>query len=521
MKKSLWVFGIVMLAGAVFLSFTIWTVDREKGKVTVRETVLFGEPEQAAGLKVEMGTHWDSRLLWETCYEPGRTEEADSRFSFSAKQVLWEGKRRGFVYVDIPSSRGTAGAVNGNSGKPAEQEIDLSLAPMAPLLKAVADETAPGEERTDVLAVRDYLERYPAMMSAATGKIEDREIGSWGWQDGLEEILDLRVPEDAFAEVTIRKNAQGAVTGYWYTLRGGYFLTGTSAFGTAGCFYGFRRESREDSGIVRDGADSYLYFLPYMGGEKRPDDWMKGVDAERVVRVCALPAGTVPVELVLDEKEEYLYLAARDESRYYFLVYRVDGQSLTLQQQITILERQELPAGAESFWRGCRQMQVQEDGVLITWGGNLFVFLARQEGKAERGSLANVDDMSAEADGKCSYRVWCSGVFPLGEIKEDSENENSWQRLAELSVFADENVFAFDGRRLALAAVDRWGDLSTRLLVYLDGQPVYSGFYEYSGELDQAFGTWEGDRIQAQGAASGASRRGGMAQKPLRIFFEP
>lgn len=509
MKRSLWVFGIVMLAGAISFPLTLWAVDREKGKITVRETVLFGDPAQAAGLRVEMGTHWDSRLLWETGYEPGKTEEAGSRFSFSASQVRWKQKRRSYVYVEIPTSRGTVMTANGNSGKTVEREVDISQDPMAPLLTAVADRTAPGEERTEVLAVRDCLTHYPSMLIVANGEIGKRgflyEIG-WGWQDGLE-IFDLRVLNDDLAEVTIRKNDQGAVIGYQYTIRGGYYLTGTSAFGSDGCFYGFRRENGENYSIVRDGADSYLYFLSYMGGEKKIGSGVQGLDTEGIVKVCTLPAGVVPVELVLDEKEEYLYLAARNESRYYFFVYGVDGRSLTLLQQIPILEREELPAGAESFWHDCRQMQVQEDGILITWGGNLFVFLAK--------------NMSAEGNEGNQYRVWCSGIFPPGEINGQSENENSWKRLAELSAFADENTFAFDGERLALAAVDRWRNLSTRLLIYRDGRMVYSGFYEYSGELDKAFGTWEGDSIQAQGAVSGTSRRSGMAQKPLRVFFEP
>lgn len=509
MKKSLWVFGIVMLAGAISFPFTLWAVDREKGKITVRETVLFGDPDQAAGLRVEMGTHWDSRLLWETCYEPGKTEETGSRFVFSPAQVLWKETPTSFVHLDIPLGRGTAGVVDGNSGKTVEREINIDAEPMALLLQAVAERTASGEERTEVLAVSDFFERYPAMLSASNGETAgDQMIYLAGaWDDGLAEIFDLRVPKDALAEVTIRKSDQGAVTGFKYTIRGGYYLTGTSAFGNDGCFYGFRRENKEDYSIVDDGADCRLYFLPYMGGEKRRIGWVQGIDTNGIVKVCTLPAGVAPVELVLDEREERLYLSARDESRYYVFVYRVDGRSLTLLQQIPILEREKIQPGAEGFWHDYRQMQVQEDGILITWGGNLFVFLAKH--------------MPAGADKEDQYRVWCSGTFPLGEIKEESENESSWERLAELSAFADENTFAFDGERLALAAIDRWGNLSTRLLIYREGQLVYSGFYQYSGELDKAFGTWEGDRIQAQGAAGWGARRSGMVRNPLRISFEP
>ena len=212
MKKSLWIFLFILLAGGIAFPLTLTAVDREKERVRVKETVLFGDPGEAEGLRAVLGTHWDSRLLWETVYEPGKTEEAESSFSFHGDQVLWKEEPAARVNLEWRISYGTARAVNGNNGKTVESEINLASEETGPLLQAVADRTKPGEEHTEILAVRDYFETYPAMMSVFD---EERNLYSPGfWSDRLARIFDLRVPEDDLKKVTVWKNAQGAVTSF-------------------------------------------------------------------------------------------------------------------------------------------------------------------------------------------------------------------------------------------------------------------------------------------------------------------
>lgn len=493
MKKSLWIFAVVIFTGALVFPLTLKAVDSEKEEIEVKETVLFGDAGEAEGIWMEMGTHWDSRLLWETRYQPGKTEEAKSRFTFFPDQVLWKKESAAVVNLERSMNYGTAQVINGNNGAKEEQKYDILSEPVAPLLQAAAERTAPGETHTETLTVKDYLEYYPAYIKVFH---EERDVYLAGaWTDRLEEIFDLRVSEDARAQVTVSKNDREAVTGFEVRISD-YGIIGTFDFGEEGCFYSFYREYREDGEALKDGTPCCIYYLPYLENPYKKRGYT--IDVDGIRSVCSLPEGVIPVELVLDEEGDCLYLAAKDGSRYELFVYEIRGQELVERQRLSVPETEDMDREDEGFPR-YRQMRVQEDGILLTWEGNHFVFLAEREGE---------------------YRVWCVGSFPVAVKDEKAKDEDTYDRLAEVSVFADENAFAFDGERLALAAVDRWRDMSTRLQVFRDGELVYSGFYEYSGELDKVFGTWEGDCIQVWGEASwGARQHSSVTQKPLRLYF--
>lgn len=491
MKKGLWIYAVLILAGVSIFPLVCGAVNSEKEKIEVTETVLFGDAQAAEGILLEIGTHWDERLMWTTMYQPGRAEEAASSFTFSPEAAVWRKKSTAYAEINIYSGYGTANGYDGNTGREQELEIEIDSELYALVLQGVADRTAPGEEHTEIVALSDYYEYYPLSFHAVS---EERKVFfANSWSDYLAEYFGLRVPEDDLREVTIKKNAAGAVTGFQYNVySGGYYLTNISAFGGSGCFYTFYRESMDEHAELYEGETYYIYYLPYMENEKSYSDELT-VDLERIERVYRLPEGVLPVELVLDKEEGLLYLTAKDQMQYYLFVYEAAGGLLMERQRLPVLAA-ELSREGEAAFPYYRQMTVQEDGILITWEGNRFVFLAEEDG---------------------NYRVWCTDIFP-GALESGRVN-SAYGLLEEESAFPLENSFAFDGRRLALAAFDRWGDLSTRLLVYTEGRLAYSGLFEYSGELDRTLGLPESESIQAQGAANGRLRKNGAEQNPLKV----
>ena len=493
MKKSLWISVIIILAGIAVLPAACRRIGEEKERVEVTETVLYGDVREAEGIRLEIGTHWNDRLLWTTRYQPGRTGDAETEFSFSADGVLWKEQPAIDAGFCSYSEYAVGMAYDGNTGnRIAGQGVDIASQPMDKMLQAVADRTAPGERHTEIVAAADYHEYYPFTFKVLNE--EKKLVLNEFCSDYLMELFALRVPEDALYEVTIEKNIDGTVAAFRQKVHsGGYSPKDIFAFGTEGCFYAFSRRNTENYREIYDGQAYCIYYLPYVGEERTYGRDSYTIDTERMERVCELPEGLAPVELVLDEEEKNLYLTARDRRQYFLLIYEADGERLSLRQQLPVRETALSDTG-EASYTDFTQMRVQEDGILMTWEENSFVFVTKTAGE---------------------YEVWCSGVLPA---KEDGEEKSAYYSpLVEESAFPHENSFAFDGEKLALAAFDKWSDLSTRLLVYRDGELVYSGLYEYSGELDNRFGTVARECIQAQGASNGRSRSSGMALNPLRV----
>lgn len=495
MKKSLWISVVIILAGLAALPAACGKINEEKESIEVTETVLFGDVKEAEGIRLEIGTHWDNRLLWTTWYQPGKTADAETEFSFSADGVFWKEQPTVDAGFHFSSEYSVGMAYDGNTGKRITgQGVNIASLPMDKMLQEVADRTAPGEQRTEIVAAADHYDYYPITFKVVNE--EKRLVLNDFSTDWLMELFALRVPEEALYEVTVEKNADGAVVALRQKVHsGGYYPQDVFAFGSEGCFYTFSCRRYENYGEIYDGQACCIYYLPYVGDSRTYSRDSYTIDTERMERVCELPEGLAPVELVLDEEEKNLYLAAKDERQYYLLAYETEeGGRLSLRQQLPVREMKISDAG-ETAYTYFVQMCVQEDGILMTWDENSFVFLAETAGE---------------------YRVWCSGVFPAAEESRE-EKRAYYSPLVEESAFPRENSFAFDGEKLALAAFDKWSDLSTRLLVYREGELVYSGFYEYSGELDKRFGTVARELIQAQGASNGRSRLSGMVLNPLRV----
>ena len=130
------------------------------------------------------------------------------------------------------------------------------------------------------------------------------------------------------------------------------------------------------------------------------------------------------------------------------------------------------PAPMEQASVKLDKMSFCEGGILVTCSDNSFCFIVRDE------------------EG-CS--LWCQGVFP------DPGERTTY----ETAPFPEENVCAFDGERLVLAAYERRGSLNVVLAVYGQEGERYGGLYRHSSE-----GDWDG----GFGCPEGISPQGSRAQ---------
>ena len=164
MKRGLCIFILTVAAGLCSILFAFLAVDSGKGNIAVTETVLAGDVAAAEGVLVEVGTHWEGQLLWDTKYEPGRVQEAASIFGFSSQETKWgysnprawsssftssgqvgSYRDRSTAYVDmdvISTDFGTALGVNAATGNITYGDIYIENLPWSRLLQAAADQTA-------------------------------------------------------------------------------------------------------------------------------------------------------------------------------------------------------------------------------------------------------------------------------------------------------------------------------------------------------------------------------------------
>lgn len=520
MKKDLCIFILAAAAGLCAIPIAVWTVDSGKGNIMVTETVLEGSVEEAEGISVEVGTHWEGKLLWNTEYQPGHVQDAASKFDFSSQGTKWsysnweawssnftysgevgDWRDRSTAYVKlgvVSTDFGTARAYNA-AGNRTYFDVMIEDLPWSRLLKAAKEQTPAGETRTVTLRIRDYYDYYPLEFSV------NNVSGFDSLDEYAKEFFKFPIPEDERLQIMICKDQAGEVLELNCHGTGeGYFPVTTSVYGDTGYYFSFYLQGKDKNfeEIQRKFGGQYaVYWLPLAGeGSKTPI-----VDMEQMKSAAQLPEGAIPVTMQLDRERQILYLLALQKEQYIMLTYSVDEGNLTLLQQLTVIDN--APAAADSAIGGAedhlhfRKMTVQEDGILLTWQDNRFAFIAR-EGE--------------------EYRFWCTGVFPAAAKEQEEEALKAWLSaggyLASESAFPYEHAFAFDGTRLALAAFENWASLDSRLLVYREGQLVYSGYYQYSGELDQALGTY--DKIIPWGDSFSGRRRDATVLKPLHVSIK-
>lgn len=485
MKKSLFIFILTVAAGLCSVLYVFHVVDGEKENIIVTETVLAGDAAAAEGIFVEIGTHWKGQLLWNTVYQPGHVQEAVSGFDFSGQGTVWNDRRpwgwggqtENVSLSTAPSHFGTAYANSGNSG------VAIENMPWNKVLQAAADQTAAGETRTVTLRVRDYYDYYPLEMYAVFQ-------GNRGYfpvysQDErfTTEFFGLLIPEDEEFLVTVRKDWDGEILALECSSAGkGYYPVTTAVLGEKGYWFSFYLQGDRDSEELPGefGGKCAVYWLP--STEKAKADY------EQMKAAVQLPEGVSPVAMELDGEEKFLYLLALRKGQYILLTYSIDEGDLTLLQQLSVLDAaSDFDVDIKRDDAGCaahfRKMTVQEDGILLAWENGRFVFISR--------------------DGE-ECRLWCTGIFPA-----DGET---------VYAFPYEHAFSFDGTRLAIAAFEGWDSLDSRLLVYREGQLVYSGYYQHSGELDRALGMDMTDRVIPWGDTNGGRRYGvDVRPSPVRV----
>lgn len=493
MKKALFLGLILISAAMLSIPLAVKRVNGGKEKIVITQEVLSGDPEAAAGVTLRIPSHWDGRLCWDTEYLIGGEGGAKSDFSFLSRQLRWGGTGEKRIGIYFEGGMNDLGAVELAEGV-ARSRI---LVPDPLRMDEIIGRTEEEAGGTLTVSIGDYYDFYPVFMWLEGDSVayegDYREV-----IDYLTEYFHISVGEDRweFAAQKEKDAAEIPRDSWEISEEDQIFMGSASVLGKEGFYFTYDVWDAESGMSVDRGQNRGIFFFPYTTRENT----MGQIDLTQVRKLCGLPEELCPQGLLADEEAGELYLAARDSEGYRLFVYRIEAEGLRLAQELAMdpagqhighgsaaagrTAEQEAPGGAvlmgpaaaepalvEQAPVELEKMSFCEGGILVTWSDNSFCFLVRDEK---------------------GYRIWCQEMFP-----------DPGERTAyETAPFSEENVCAFDGERLVLAAYERRGSLNVVLAVYGQEGQRYGGLYRHSseGDWDGGFGSPEG--ISPQGNRS-------------------
>lgn len=500
MKKSLFLTCILMGAAVISFVFALIWVNSGKEEILIIEEVLYGDPSEAAGLTLKIPIHWRGRLLWDTEYTIGGGREAESKFTFSSREIFWQKEEAETeVGIQMVYANSIGADFNGYSTYPDWG----SGSPYKRMIQSVEEKTEKGKKLTEAVRIIEYDSSYPLDF--------EMSVGHSVWFQGdfsaalryLTGYFHISPAEDRM-EVTVEKDETGEVV----SVRCGmaesdesFFITSAAADGGEGIYYVYCLQNVKTGETVDRGQNRGIFYFPYE--EDEGNYW--NLDLTQVSRVSDFPEDAIPLKMRVSREDETLCLAVREQEGYSLFIYRLEGKTPVLAQQIPVdrnnlsgnmaylkeIEDSRMAAyrDAENVESGVsaggssssgstasgwaqmemsgsesrelpefRQMYLEEGGILMTWSDSSFSFVAGEGGE---------------------YRWWCDDVFPKpGE-------EEYYGRYP----FPTENVCIFDGERLTLAAYESWYSLNAVVAVYSRAGQTYAGRYLHSLNGDRDMGT--------------------------------
>lgn len=213
MKKALILFLVLVMLGAGCLCYAHVTTVDDGDEVTFDETIMYGDPSAVEGVTVNVNTHCNDQLHWQTTYVAGAKPQVETDYQFTAQPVESEHIVTSNFdlnnYIDI-----TFG----------DDHIDSSVEGLVKAYDELADKTAPGTERTETFLISDYIDYYPihAYISLPDGAYFNTDAEIFYSSDGkttvtyalqhLQDFFRIPVLPDEAIDFTVYKTPDGSVS---------------------------------------------------------------------------------------------------------------------------------------------------------------------------------------------------------------------------------------------------------------------------------------------------------------------
>lgn len=356
MRKSLILSLLLLILAASSFDYIHTSVDASKDAVVIDETVLYGDKSIAEGIAVDLSTHCDYRLFWDTRYTVGEKPEISTNFTFS--QAQRQPERLGPTFNISLDGMFSGWGASGNLGLSAET---------FPLpVRDVVTRTKPGENRTETVYVKDYYDFYPIWVEFEwpTGFAVNEDTN-----DLFADYFRIPVHPEHQIEINVEKSAAGGAYQIGVSsVQGNVYSHATSTVTTSHCFFTFACATEDgqllDTSNIPGGYGIYRFPRHTQSGVHiLTADELQTVfplDAERA-RVIALETSQDKTRLLLVTSEDGDYMLTV-----------IDAATLVELQKLSIMR-----ADTESGPWGpmLRNLYVYEDFIVPVSGDNRFALL--------------------------------------------------------------------------------------------------------------------------------------------------
>lgn len=333
MRKSLIITSLLLLLSLGGIYAVHAGVNANKDAVTLDEIIMYGDKSSAEGLVINVGTHCNYQLFWDTVYRVGNETQIKTDFRFSQKQEYQQHER---IYNGVEFGIPDSGGLSASGGIDLEDEghfIDSYFYSTKDLYKDVASRTEVGQTHSERLYLKDYYDFYPLAASIDFPNYhwdmrQERGTPDQSSEDDSRPLTEMigeyfRIPilDSHRLEVSISKNDKGFITEMDISPvdGSGVNLWTTSIVTDNACYFTFNNQAQNgellDLSLIPDGYG--LYRLPLTKAE---GDQNLRVSLEQLEMVYALDLQVHITELKLTEDKSRLLLMTREDGAYYLTV---------------------------------------------------------------------------------------------------------------------------------------------------------------------------------------------------------
>ena len=350
MKKIIAV--VLMLALLSVASFCVigTAVSEERGNVTLRETVLYGDKSYAEGVSVCTRAHYDDHLFWNTTYTIGEENTALTEYEFSyTEQYPYRDKIHRGITMDVYLIYGYSLSI------PYEECVGLQKA-----YRELYDETPEGGVGRKLIRLQDYYDYYPVRVSFdlpgvvwqgidydLLGVRGEDERAVW---DAFNDFFRIPIPENLPAfEITITKGHNSVGTGS-SGLGTDYWFNSCSAYTSDRVFFSISNRLKGntdpyvDTSLIPGGYG--VYSVAYENAQTDahtkenatvlPSGYETGIKADTLAMVFPLEQHVEVVRMSVADNESKLLLFTREDGITYLTV--IDIASMTEIQKMRVTE---------------------------------------------------------------------------------------------------------------------------------------------------------------------------------------
>ena len=286
MRKTLILTLCLALVSIVCICFAHSTLAQKHDEVVVTENVLYGDRAEADGVTVELSTHYNYHLFWDTEYVVGEAPKTKTEYDFSSKEKYSHGdwENRGIqVFSDF------------------EFGMDLNNPDPRGIEKAyheLFEQAEPGQELEKEIYLADYCEYYPLRIEIDLENCplhwvhnvyerDDVPLGpqilhydgrNTGYYEVFTDYFKIPVLPEETVNIHVTKGADGGIHGSgggWGSGDGDRFdLYSLSVVGEDNCYFVFDAHSYEgkimDMSLLPDGYG--IFAIPYFTNEEGTTD---------------------------------------------------------------------------------------------------------------------------------------------------------------------------------------------------------------------------------------------------------